>query len=61
MTETAVLEARSWCMKIKTCKIQVEGPGAEWARKAFTDGGFETGIITEMEKQNHRLKRNPES
>ena len=45
----------------KTCKIQVEGPGAEWARKAFTDGGFETGIIAEMEKQNRRLKRNPES
>lgn len=47
--------------KKKTWKIQVEGSGAEWARKGFSDGGFETGIIAEMEKQNHRLKKNPES
>ena len=33
--------------KKKTWKIQVEGPGAEWARNGFSDGGFETGITAE--------------
>lgn len=35
----------------KTWEIQVKGPWVGWARKSFTDGGFEIGIIAEMEKQ----------
>lgn len=35
----------------KTWEIQVKAPRAGWARKGFTDGGFEIGIIAEMEKQ----------
>lgn len=44
----------------KDWKIQ-EGPGAEWARKGFSDGGFETGNYCRDGEAEYRLKKNPES
>lgn len=62
MIGTVVLEAISWCMKMKRLGVsRWKVQGLNGPRKGFTDGGFENGNVAEIEKQNHRSKRNPES